>query len=151
VTVLICGTAINGLMNFPYALQLAFGWTKLSVYKNVIAVMVVVPLIVVMTARFGAMGAACVWLGLNVGYFCLEIPIMHRRLLRAEQWRWYGQDVFVPLSVCVLVAGAGRAFLSAPKPQMITVLYLVVVSALTLVATALATPVTKAWLLRRLP
>ena len=36
VSILICGTAINGIMYFPYALQLAFGWTSLSFFKNVI-------------------------------------------------------------------------------------------------------------------
>jgi O-antigen/teichoic acid export membrane protein len=149
VSILICGTAINGLMNFPYALQLAFGWTKLSVYKNVIAVMVVVPMIVAMTARFGALGAAGVWLGLNLGYLCVEIPIMHLRLLRAEQWRWYWQDVGLPLAAGIVVAGMSRLFVSVPKAPWSAVAYLIVVSTLTLGSTALATPVTKAWLLRR--
>ena len=34
VSILICGTALNGLMHLPYALQLAFGWTRLSLLKN---------------------------------------------------------------------------------------------------------------------
>ena len=34
VSILICGTALNGLMNLPYALQLAFGWTRLSFLKT---------------------------------------------------------------------------------------------------------------------
>jgi len=33
--VLICGTALNGLMNLPYAMQLAHGWTALALWMNV--------------------------------------------------------------------------------------------------------------------
>ena len=149
VSILICGTAINGLMNFPYALQLAFGWTRLSVYKNVLAVILVVPLLVYMTAHHGAIGAASVWLVLNLGYLCFEIPIMHRRLLRAEQWRWYRRDVALPLAACVLMSGAFRMFVGVPASQYRMVLYLLVVSISTLGIAVLATPVTRAWILRQ--
>jgi O-antigen/teichoic acid export membrane protein len=150
VVVLICGTAINGLMNFPFALQLAFGWTKLSFYKNVVAVILVAPLIVYATAGYGAIGAAFVWLGLNLGLFVLEIPIMHRRLLRGERWRWYWQDVGVPLAACTLVAGACREFIRVPQPRVEMMLYLATVGLAALAATALATPVTRTWLAKRL-
>jgi hypothetical protein len=32
------GTALNGLMNVPYALQLATGWTRLAMYANLVAI-----------------------------------------------------------------------------------------------------------------
>ena len=149
-SILICGTAINGLMNLPYALQLAFGWTKLSFFKNVIAVILLVPLIIYMTMRYGATGAAIAWLVLNMGMFFFEIPIMHHRLLRKEKWRWYWHDVSLPLVTCVLIAGVGRIFISEPMPQFTMLLYLVIVSVLTVTITAIITPVTKAWLLKQL-
>ncbi|GAH51090.1 unnamed protein product, partial [marine sediment metagenome] len=86
-SILICGTALNGLMNLPYALQLAFGWTRLSLFKTLIAVILLVPLIIYMTTHYGATGAAIAWLVLNMSMFFFEIPIMHRRLLRKEKWR----------------------------------------------------------------
>jgi len=150
VSILICGTALNGLMNPPYALQLAFGWTKLSFFKTLIAVIVLVPLIIYMTHHYGATGAACVWLVLNIGYVVFEIPVMHRRLLRQEKWPWYLQDVCFPLIVCIIVAGIGRLFLSSPMPQFMTLLYLTIISILTLGTTAFVTPVTRAWLFRHL-
>jgi O-antigen/teichoic acid export membrane protein len=149
-SILICGTAMNGLMNFPFALQLAFGWTRLSVYKNIIAVIIFVPLIIYMTIHYGAVGAAFVWLVLNLGYVLLEIPIMHRRLLRSEKWRWYWQDVCIPLVVCVFVAGIGRLFISSEMPQIILLVWLAIISAATLAAAAIITPVTRAWLLKHL-
>ncbi len=150
VSILICGTALNGLMNLPYALQLASGWTRLSFFKNVIAVVLVVPLIIYMTTHYGATGAASVWLILNMGYVFFEIPVMHRRLLRKEKWRWYWQDVCVPLVACILTAGLGRVFVRGPMSQFMMVLYLLIISISTLGIAAIITPVTRTWLIMQL-
>jgi O-antigen/teichoic acid export membrane protein len=45
-TLLIIGTALNAIMILPFALQLAYGWTKLAIYKNVVAIIFLVPLMV---------------------------------------------------------------------------------------------------------
>jgi len=145
-TIMICGTALNGLMNLPYALQLAFGWTRLSFFKTLIAVILLVPLIIYMTMHYGAKGAAIVWLVLNMGMFFFEIPIMHRRLLRKEKWRWYWQDVCVPLVACAFVAGIGRIFSREPMSQYMMLQYLIIISGFTLGITAIATSVTRSWL-----
>jgi len=149
-SILVCGTAINGLMNFPYALQLASGWTSLSFFKNVIAVILLVPLIIYMAVHYGAIGAASVWFILNLGYVFFEIPIMHRRLLPKEKWRWYWEDVCIPLAVCILTAGLGRIFVRGPMSQFVMLLYLIIISVLTLGMVSITTPVTRAWLLKRL-
>ncbi|MCL0030158.1 oligosaccharide flippase family protein [Thermodesulfovibrionales bacterium] len=150
VSILIFGTALNGLMYFPYALQLASGWTRLSFLKNVIAVVLTVPLIIYMTTHYGAIGAAIVWLVLNMGYVFFEIPIMHRRLLRKEKWRWYWQDVCVPLVACILTAGLGRALVSEPMSQFMMVLYLLIISVSTLGVAAITTPATRKLLFEQL-
>ena len=80
VSIMVCGTALNGLMYFPYAMQLAFGWTSLSFFKNIIAVILLVPLIIYMAMHYGAAGAASVWIVLNLGYVFFEIPIMHLQI-----------------------------------------------------------------------
>jgi O-antigen/teichoic acid export membrane protein len=149
-SILICGTAMNGLMNSPYALQLASGWTSLSVYKNMIALIILIPLIIYMTGKYGAIGAASSWLILNLGYILFEIPVMHLRLLHNEKWRWYLHDVGIPLGVSVLIAGLGRLFISSSMPQIVLVFWLIIVSTLTLGATAMITPVTRAWIIKHL-
>jgi O-antigen/teichoic acid export membrane protein len=150
VSILICGTAINGLMNIPYALQLAFSWTRLSFYKTLIAVILLVPLIIYMTTHYGTIGAASVWLVLNIGMFFFEIPIMHQRILRREKWRWYWQDVCVPLVVCFLISGLGRLLMNRPMSQFITALYLIIISVLTLAIAAITTSITRTWLFKQL-
>jgi len=146
VSLLIIGTALNGLNSLPYALQLAHGWTKLAFYSNVIAVILLVPLIFILTAHFGAVGAASVWVILNSGYILISIQIMHRRLLPTEKWRWYVRDVGLPLMVAILTAGLGRLFINGPMTQPMMLLSLSVITAVTVCATALATPSSRAWI-----
>ena len=150
VSILICGTALNVLMHLPHAMQLAFGWTKLLFYKNLLYVIVLVPLIIYMTARYGALGAASVWLLLNAGSVLFEIPIMHRRFLHKEKWHWYWQDVLIPLGTAILIAGLGKIFMGDAMTQFMTLIYLIIVSALTLGITAIATNATRSWVLERL-
>jgi O-antigen/teichoic acid export membrane protein len=103
-TLLALGTLFNGLMYMPGLLQLAHGWTSLTIAVNSVAVALLVPSLFFVVAAHGAMGAAWVWVILNAGYLLFAISFMHRRLLPTEKWRWYLQDVFYPLSAGALLA-----------------------------------------------
>lgn len=111
-TILALGNAFLALEFLPLSLQLANGWTSLSLWKNVVAIIGYVPLLLLLVPRLGAVGAALCWLMLTTGYLLLEIPIMHRRLLRGALPRWYVVDIGVPaaLSLCVV----GSAWLMIP-------------------------------------
>lgn len=98
-TLLIIGNACNGLMNMPYALQLASGWTRLAFWVNVGAIAVLVPLIWWAALSFGAVGGAAVWALLNLGYVILTPQIMHQRLLSSEKIAWYVGGVILPVLV----------------------------------------------------
>lgn len=100
---LVMGSSLNGLMNLPYTLQLAYGWTRLALWINVVSVGLVVPGIWILGGQFGGVGAASVWLALNLGYVTIGIPLMHRRLLRGEMLRWYTVDILPPLAASMLV------------------------------------------------
>lgn len=93
---LACGTLLNGFMHMPYMLQLAGGWTSLTVRINLVAVALLVPAILWVTPRYGVIGAAWAWILLNLGYIIVGIRFMHRRLLAAEKWRWYLDDLLKP-------------------------------------------------------
>ncbi|MFN2566682.1 MAG: lipopolysaccharide biosynthesis protein [Gemmatimonadaceae bacterium] len=143
------GTALNGLMNVPYALQLAAGWTRLAMYANLVAIAFLLPATVVLAARYGAVGAAIVWVVLNAGYATIGVGIMHRRLLRGELRRWYLADLGLPLAASV--AGAGAVRLVAPAPSTAPAFFGVVALALVVsyLAAAAATPVGRDVLRRR--
>lgn len=108
VTLLVIGTGLNGLMNIPYAFQLANGWTKLAFYQNVVSVIVVVPALIISTRLYGGFGAAVIWVALNASWVLITPHIMHRRLLPTEKWRWYIGDVAKPLLGVVVAAGVVR-------------------------------------------
>ena len=103
-SLLVLGNLLNGLMWVPYQTQLAYGWTSLTLIVNLIAVAVLVPTIFLVTAQYGAVGAAWAWAGLNMGYLLIAVQFMFRRILRAEKWRWYIQDLIVPLFAGSFVA-----------------------------------------------
>jgi len=150
VSILICGTALNGLMTVPYGLQVAHGWTSLTLYVNLISVILLVPLMIYMTIHFGAFGAASVWVILNGGYVLITIHFMHRRLLPREKWRWYWQDVSLPLVASLIIVGLGRLLMGDQISQIMTILYLSIVSISTLVITAITTPTTRTWLFSKI-
>ena len=94
--VLICGTALNGLLHLPYAMQLAYGWTSLALWANLVGVCFLLPSIWLLALTFGSIGAASAWVLLNTGYVLIVIPLMHRRILRGQLADWYFRDVGLP-------------------------------------------------------
>ena len=105
VSVLVLGTMINGWMNTPYALQLAYGKTRFAIWTNTISLIVFIPAIYVSVSTYGAIGAAAMWVLLNLGYVTIALPFMHRTLLPTEKWRWYAQDVLIPtISAAIPIA-----------------------------------------------
>lgn len=110
---LILGNMCLAIMFLPFSLQLAHGWTSLSIWKNVIAVALFVPLLLYLVPRFGTLGAAMAWLSLTLGYLLFEVPVMHARLLRGEKARWYLRDLGVPFAIAASILGIARLLLPA--------------------------------------
>jgi O-antigen/teichoic acid export membrane protein len=142
-SVLVIGTALNGLMHIPYTLQLAYSWTKLTFYFAFVSVLVLAPLIILFTYWFGAIGAAIVWVILNSGHILVGVPLMHRRLLPLEKMRWYKEDIGWPFLVALLVAGTFRLLTPSETGTILELAWLVVISGATLGITALSTATTR--------
>lgn len=104
--ILVLGNLANALVNVPYMLQLAHGWTSLAVWINVVAVAAFIPLVLWAVPRFGGQGAAGVWLALNLAYLLLGVHFMYRRLLADTKALWYRDSVLLPIA-----AGAATALL----------------------------------------
>lgn len=151
-TLLVIGSLLNGLMHMPYTLQLAHGWTRLTVVANAIAVLILVPSIYIAVSAYGAVAAAVIWVLLNAGYLALAVPAMHRRLLSPEMWRWYGQDVFLPASAIGAVVVLARLVFPEPafERPLQGAFVVLSVAVLAQLAGTLATPVGKQWLTARM-
>jgi O-antigen/teichoic acid export membrane protein len=110
-SLLAVGNALNGLMNMPYAMQLAHGWTNLSLYSNLIAICICTPLFYVLSLEAGAVGGAIVWVLLMTGLMLSGLALTHRRFALGSSWNWYIADVGYPALAAFLVVGIARALL----------------------------------------
>ena len=137
-SLLALGNLLNGLMWIPYQMQLAYGWTGLTMRINFVAVVIIIPAYFFAIPRYGPEGAAYVWASLNAGYVLFGIQFMYHKILTTEKWQWYKQDVLLPLVVATSVA----ILLARVMPADLTYIYklacLLTASALTLLATAFA-------------
>ncbi len=106
-SVLLVGSAMNALVYIPCMLQLAFGRTRLPFLAGVISIAILVPLMFPMTKHFGLVGAASVWAILNVLNMLIAVPIMHRRLLPRETWKYFS-DIGLPLLGSIVTVTIGR-------------------------------------------
>ena len=106
VALLALGTAFLGLMNIPYMLQLAYGWSTFAAKVNAVIVVVQIPVLFWATSLYGAIGAAWVWVAINSSYIFIVVYIMHHWLLPKEKWDWYLRDNGFPIASATFVAYA---------------------------------------------
>src|SRR5882724_2441159 len=145
-SVFVIGTALNGLVNLPYALQLAYGWTPISLYINSFFILTLVPTIVYATLHYGPVGAAAVWVALNTIYMLAGVPLTHRRLLKGEAWHWFRDDICPPLLATLLVVGLSRWTLAGPLSPLASFLSLSLVLLCALLAAASVAPGVRGWM-----
>jgi O-antigen/teichoic acid export membrane protein len=107
VTLLLIGTAMNGAMHFPYALQLAYGKSQLPAMINSVLIAVFIPLVIVLSLRYGILGGAAAWAILNTAYLFLGTWLTHRSILQGIATRWMLQDVGIPLALALVFVVAG--------------------------------------------
>lgn len=96
-SLLMMGNLFNTVMAIPYQSQLACGWTSLTLKVNSAAVVLLIPAVLLVTPLYGAIGAACIWVLLNIGYIVVGAQFMFRRILKGEKWRWFLRDLLTPM------------------------------------------------------
>lgn len=136
VSILAIGSALHGVMFFPYALQLAYGITRLPLTINAMLMVILVPLTIFLSMKYGALGGAIAWLVLHVLYVLLGTWLTHRRLLKGVGMKWLLQDVLMPLGISIMVGMIGiYAIHGLGLPSKMKLIY---AAALALVAAALS-------------
>lgn len=104
ISVLVIGTGLNGLLHIPYAAQLANGWPKLTMTANAAAVICMIPALLFLVPKYGAVAAAWIWVAVNSMFLLILIPLMHRRILKQERVKWYRWAIIYPI-----ISGGGVA------------------------------------------
>jgi O-antigen/teichoic acid export membrane protein len=105
-SLLVAAHLLNLLTHVPYYTQLAHGWTSLILRFGVVSLAVYAPVIMWVTPRYGAEGAALSLVFLNLSYTVVVVHFMHRRILRKEEMNWVVHDVLRPLGAAFVVAFA---------------------------------------------
>jgi O-antigen/teichoic acid export membrane protein len=143
---LVIGTALNSLMAIPFIMQLAYGWTSLLFYTNVVSVLVLIPLLIFMTLSFGIIGATVAWVILNTGYLLILIPLMHSRLLKEEMRRWYYYDIGLPILAGFFVCFLFRFIMPGNLSKYTLLTWIFIAGAVTWVIVSLSMSFTRGWL-----
>jgi len=139
-SLLAVGTALNAVASLPHVLQLAYGWTRLALVGNTAAALLLVPLIYLMSIKYGGVGAAIVWIILNALYIGVVVTLMHRRLLRGELWRWYRLDIGQPLFATATIGVLWNLLIPTFESGWLTVPELMLALIATLAAAVVAAP-----------
>lgn len=137
-SLLALGNLLHGVMAIPYQAQLVYGWTRLSIYLNIISVIVVVPALLLITPHYGAEGAAWVWICLNVGNVFFGIHFMFRKIMATEKWSWYIDDVFKPIFSAILIASFIHLIIPKIFQETYKALFLISTSILVFLASSLS-------------
>jgi len=110
ITLLVLGSALNAVMYFPYALQLAYGKTWIPLALNVALTGLMVPLVLTLAHDHGAVGGAVAWLVIETVYVVVGPWLTHKFLLKRMATRWLLQDVGVPLGLTIVMGGVAHWF-----------------------------------------
>ncbi len=101
--IVVMGTTFNALMWVPYFYLLSRGITKFTFYQNIIIALVSVPLIVILTNKYGILGAGVVWLFVNMCYILFSIPLIHCLYIYGGIKKWVIESILVPTFYSLIV------------------------------------------------
>jgi O-antigen/teichoic acid export membrane protein len=101
---LVIGTTINGMCSIPAYAASAFGWPQLVMTTNFLVVILAFPLIYLSTSKWGAVGAAAVWIGINSVYIMIMVPVFFSKYLCREKVSWYVTDQITPAFLAISIS-----------------------------------------------
>lgn len=105
-SILVVSVFLNQVIMPAHNLQIAHGWTRLILIFQFAALCLLAPAIPFVIHRYGAPGAAWMQVSLFATYILCVVPLMHRRLLKREGWRWAIQDFAMPTAGALACAAA---------------------------------------------
>ncbi len=132
--ILMAGAAIGALTVLPIMAQWAHRWTSLSFVTQLAALVLMVPVMLLLTRRYGTVGAASAWAGVRIAHAWLLMKFMYKRILQREKKQWYRDSVLRPLAVSLSVVWLARLLLPLPSGR---VAVMAVLGCVWLVSTAL--------------
>jgi O-antigen/teichoic acid export membrane protein len=130
---LIIGAAFYCMINIPYALQLAYGWTSLTLWANIATILLFTPLYIWLVPLYGVVSAAAIWTISKMTYMFISVPLMHRQILKGELCFWFFNDLGVPLVAVLVPTLIGKSFCSELSSTTWMLLWLGLITGLSFV------------------
>lgn len=118
VAYLAVGSALNGIMYFPYALQIASGRPRIPFFINVSLLALAAPTIVWLALRLGAIGGAMSWALLGLAYAIVGTIMTGLKVTRFAGLAWLSRDIAVPLLLALMPALAGAWLVGAMSASL---------------------------------
>jgi len=87
------GNTVMSIATVTYALQYSLGNIRMHVIGNIMSALIYVPSVFFAANNFGAIGAASVWMMVNLMYLLLWIPRIHNKLAPHINRHWLMIDV----------------------------------------------------------
>ena len=142
---IIIGNTLNGLLNIPYALQLAHGWTRLALLINSLGLLFLIPSIWWASTVFGPVGGAGAWATLNAAYFFVWPYLLHKRLLKQELFKWYVTAALLPTFLVIVIAEVVKVivFKGSLGTRVETAIYILAAWAVSFLALSFVLPHTR--------
>lgn len=134
------GTLFNTLVTPPYVVQIAAGWTRLTVVTALVAVCAAIPFLLVSVPNYGPLAAAICWAAINIGSFTFSVPQMHKRLLPNELRRWWVRDTGLPLLIAAASSFVASEFVPSEPLTRWSLIYAVAFATGTAALVAVALP-----------
>jgi len=138
IQILVVGNFLNGLTYIPYNAQLAYGWTSLGLKNNILSILLIVPLLILIVPKYGALGAALIWVGLNIFYIFGAVNIMFNYILKGERYAWFINDTFKPIFAATLAALFLQKFINFTLIELNDWTMLILASCISLLASIFA-------------
>jgi O-antigen/teichoic acid export membrane protein len=115
VQILSAGGLFLALQLAPFQLSLAHGHNRTNVRLGVFVLLVTIPLQVLLTIRFGLLGAGVPWLLMNTLAFVYLGVALNRRFNPGHTADWFLRCSLPPVVICGIALLAARAVASAAR------------------------------------
>ena len=148
-SILVVAYSINASLQMPYYFEMAHARTRMNTIISAVALVLVIPTMIVLSTRFGAEGAASCWLLLNIAILLVGAPLVLRKALGSELWRYYAFRLLPAYGVAALVVGSARLLTPEGLPRIAGGVLSVAVMTVAIVACFLAIPALRALLVQR--
>jgi O-antigen/teichoic acid export membrane protein len=133
-----CAGTLVGILALPFMLQFAFGDLKMHVQGNILLCLFGLPLLVVASALFGAVGAGAALCISRLSFLLFWIPRAHRKYLSDSSSRWLVRDVLPGLTAAMAILASAAMIVPVPQSRVTAGVAVVIFAVLALAAGGLA-------------